>query len=296
MNDGDHPAIEVPAPAKVNLYLHVTGRDDREYHLLQSLVVFTDFGDTIHVSVGTEPGPIHLSLTGPFAHLIEGPAEDNLVWRAADGVRHLLGTDRTLRITLQKNLPVAAGIGGGSADAAAAIRGVAQALGANLTERDQFDLAARLGADVLACLAGRPLYMQGIGEKVRPTGIPHGFGIVLVNPNQPVATPDIFHRFRQHGAFTAEENTCPDTTDRSTWLAELESRHNDLEKPAIDLCPAIDEVLAVLKAEPDILLSRMSGSGATCFGLCADPQTAHQLAERLSSEHPWWCRGGGLIT
>lgn len=296
MNDSNSPAIEIPAPAKVNLYLHVTDRNDRGYHLLQSLVVFTDFGDTIRVSAGSEAGPIELGLTGPFAHLIDGPTEDNLVWRAADGVRHLLETDRALRIMLEKNLPVAAGIGGGSADAAAAIKGVLQALQADLPETVRFDLAARLGADVPACLAGHPLYMQGIGEDVRPARMPSGFGIVLINPNQPVATPDVFQRFRQNGAFTTEEDTCPDTEDRPAWLNALRSRHNDLEKPAIALCPVIGEVLTTLKAEPDILLSRMSGSGATCFGLCADPETARQLAERLSSEHPWWCRGGGLIS
>jgi 4-diphosphocytidyl-2-C-methyl-D-erythritol kinase len=273
------------APAKINLHLHVVGRRGDGYHLLDSLVVFAGAGDWLEVS----PAP-HLSLTvsGPFAGRL-ATEPDNLVLRAALGLAELAGVRPTGALVLEKNLPVASGIGGGSADAAAALRllcrfwGVAPALDG---------LAQRLGADVPVCLAGRPAMMSGVGEVLAPAPRLPAAGLVLVNPNIAVATPSVF-RARSGGFSAAARFPAGGWGGIEGLVRDLSQMRNDLEAPALSLAPPIGEALAVLAALPGCLLARMSGSGATCFGLFATAQAARDAAERIHRD-AWWVWGGPM--
>ncbi|MGC9368630.1 MAG: 4-(cytidine 5'-diphospho)-2-C-methyl-D-erythritol kinase [Paracoccaceae bacterium] len=267
-------AIEALAPAKVNLTLHVTGQRADGYHLLDSLVVFADIGDRLRVENG--PG-LRLAVEGPLAEGV--PTDDgNSILQAA----RLLGAD-DLHFTLTKVLPSAAGIGGGTSDAAAALRAVAQLRGLELPSD-----VSPLGADVPVCLLGRAARMEGIGEKVTPVaGLP-GIFAVLANPGVAVSTPAVFKRLAQKANLPMPAGLPCFATARglAEWLA---TQRNDLEAPAIAEQPVIAEVLKTLSALPDALLSRMSGSGATCFALFETRAQAKAAAQALQLDHPeWW--------
>ena len=267
-------AIEARAPAKVNLTLHVTGQRPDGYHLLDSLVLFADLGDRLRVADG--PG-LRLSVEGPLAEGV--PSDDsNSILQAA----RFLGAD-DLHFTLTKTLPSAAGIGGGTSDAAAALRAVAELRGLDLPAD-----VSPLGADVPVCLLGRAARMEGIGEKVTPVaGLP-GMFAVLANPGVAVSTPAVFRRLAQRAnpAMPAELPIFSTARDLAQWLA---TQRNDLEEPAIAEEPVIAEVLKALSALPGQLLSRMSGSGATCFALFETRAEAEAAAKALQQDHPdWW--------
>ncbi len=269
-----------PAPAKVNLFLHVTGRRDDGYHLLDSLVVFAGIGDVLHAQPANE---LSLGLAGPFGSTLAGEP-DNLVLRAA----RALGGDGA-RLRLEKNLPVASGIGGGSADAAAALRLLCRMW--KLTPPDLPGIALTLGADVPVCLAGRPSRMSGIGERLGPApGIPI-CGLVLVNPGVAVATADVFRARR--GDWSAPAELPHSWPDVGAMARDLRDLRNDLQSPAIALHPTIGDVIAALAAAPGCRLARMSGSGATCFGLFDNPVVAADAASRLRRPD-WWAWGGPL--
>ncbi|MBY6067533.1 4-(cytidine 5'-diphospho)-2-C-methyl-D-erythritol kinase [Leisingera aquaemixtae] len=266
-------AAEVFAPAKINLTLHVTGRRDDGYHLLDSLVVFADTGDRLQLKPRPE---LSLEVSGLFA---EGVPADrrNLVWKAA------AGAGWTGRISLDKQLPHGAGIGGGSSDAAAVLRTLA-GQGASIPEA----LPLSLGADVPVCMAARAARMQGIGEQVTPVELPQ-LHALLVNPGVHVPTGPVF------SALASRENPpMPDfipsfssAEECAAWLAE---QRNDLEAPARKLAPVIDRTLADLQSSRQSLLARMSGSGATCFALYPTKKAAHMAAYEIGAEHPeWWC-------
>jgi 4-diphosphocytidyl-2-C-methyl-D-erythritol kinase len=267
------------APAKINLTLHVTGQREDGYHLLDSLVVFAEVGDWVSVTAG----PLSLAITGPQAAALP-VSDDNLVLRAARvmGVR--------ARIELEKHLPIASGIGGGSADAAACLRALAELTGEALP-----DAAAvlALGADVPVCLAGRPVRMQGVGEVLTPVpALPQMF-VVLVNPGVAVATPEVFKALS--GKDNPAMRTVPEGDRLAEFVAWLADQRNDLEAPAQALAPVIGDVKAALAAQAGCLLARMSGSGATCFGLFATANEAE--AARLviaARHHDWWCAAGGI--
>jgi 4-diphosphocytidyl-2-C-methyl-D-erythritol kinase len=268
--------IEVFAPAKVNLTLHVTGQLDDGYHLLDSLVVFADIGDRLWVSEAAETS---LQVTGRYA---KGVPTDpsNLVWKAAD----LCGM--TVDITLEKNLPNAAGIGGGSADAAAMIR-AAKRLGCNPTG----DIAS-LGADVPVCMANTPQRMQGIGDVLNHVGQLPDLWIVLVNPRVDVPTPAVFSKLQSKTNMPMSDHL-PDWEGFAEFCEWLADQRNDLETPAIAIQPVIEEVLDTLA---DAGFKRMSGSGATCFGLYPSAHAASLAAERIQNEHPeWWVAGGRVL-
>ena len=255
--------IVEPAPAKLNLALHVTGRRADGYHLLDSLVCFADIGDRVTLT----PGPLSLTIDGPFAAGLAAEA-DNLCLRAA----RLAGGQAALH--LHKTLPVASGIGGGSADAAAVLRGLAR-MGHPLPER-----AERLGADVPVCLMGLPARMQGIGERLTPLPALPPLHLVLVNPGLAVPTPAIFAQLdRRDGAPLPP---IPAFLDAPALIGWLQGMRNDLQPPAIALAPVIAEVLQALDAQ-GAQLARMSGSGATCFGLFPDAPRAAAAAARRSS-------------
>jgi 4-diphosphocytidyl-2-C-methyl-D-erythritol kinase len=270
------------APAKVNLSLHVTGRRSDGYHLLDSLAVFPDIGDTI---AAAPADTLSLRIDGPFAPALQADA-DNLVLRAARALAGARGVTAGAALELTKRLPVASGIGGGSADAAAALRVLARLW--NVAPADAA-LAATLGADVPVCQASTPARMRGIGENLSSAPAMPECGMVLVNPGVPVATPAVFRA--RAGAFSPEAALPTAWPDFPAMVVGLAALGNDLQAPAIGLCPAIAEVLAALQASPGCVLARMSGSGATCFGLYADAPTASAAAAMLQRPG-WWCWGG----
>lgn len=269
------PWVEI-APAKVNLALHVTGRRSDGYHLLDSVVVFPRLGDRLEA----EPAAgLSLSLTGPFAAGL-GTGADNLVLRAAMLLRPQ-GRGAALRLT--KALPVAAGLGGGSADAAAALRLLARLWNAPPPPADR---VLALGADVPACLDGRAARMRGIGEDLAPLALPP-FWIVLANSGAPVATAAVY------AGLAARENpplSDPPAFGAATGLfAWLRAQRNDLEPAALGLAPVVGATLAALIAQPGCALGRMSGSGATCFGLFEAEAAALKAATALRAAEPsWW--------
>ncbi|AHM03854.1 4-diphosphocytidyl-2-C-methyl-D-erythritol kinase [Roseibacterium elongatum DSM 19469] len=273
--------IQEFAPAKVNLALHVTGRRDDGYHLLDSIVVFADIGDRLTISDAPD---LSLSVTGPRAADIPTDSR-NLVWRAAEW----LAAGRGAAITLDKTLPPAGGIGGGSSDAASALRGLSD-LWARPRPAPQEVLP--LGADVPVCLFGRPARMQGIGEVVCDLPDLPALWMVLANAGVEVPTGPVFK------ALTHAENAAlpePDWTDLPSLVAYLCHARNDLEAPARALVPVIGEVLDHLEAQPGCLLARMSGSGGTCFGLFGSAEAAQMAAARIGESKPdWWVDSGAV--
>jgi len=272
------------APAKVNLFLHVTGRRADGYHLLDSLAVFPMVGDFVHAVAADR---LSLTLGGAFGGALRTEA-DNLVLRAAAALATAGGVSPRAALTLEKELPVASGIGGGSADAAAALRVLAKLWGLDLPLHG---IAQTLGADVPVCLERRAARMQGIGEILRAAPRLPKFWMVLVNPGVAVATPAVFRA--RTGGFSRAAELPAGWPDARSMAGDLSRLTNDLEAPAIALAPVIGEVLAALQATEACLLARMSGSGATCFGLYETPEAARQAF--LAVQRPdWWCWAGGL--
>ncbi|WP_458095129.1 4-(cytidine 5'-diphospho)-2-C-methyl-D-erythritol kinase [Roseomonas sp. WA12] len=281
------PGLVEAARAKVNLHLHVTGRRADGYHLLDSLVVFAEAADSVTVA----PAPaLSLSLEGPEAGALVAEA-DNLVLRAARLLAEAAGRPLPgAALMLEKRLPVASGIGGGSADAAAALRALDRFWGLGMATARLEALALRLGADVPVCLASRPARMAGVGEALTAApGLP-AFGMVLANPRVSLSTPRIFAA--RTGEFSPPASLPDGWADAVAMVATLQALRNDLEPPAVSLCPPIAEVLAALRALPGALLARMSGSGATCFAVFGDAETAERAAEALPVA--WWRWGGGV--
>lgn len=279
------------APAKVNLFLHVGGPDREGYHPISSLMVFADVGDRVNIQPSDAPA---FEACGPFGDQIPAGG-DNLAVRAAQAFhRRLGGPVPPYRLILEKHLPIAAGLGGGSSDAGAALKLLRDALAPTLSDDVLEPLAASLGADGAACLRARALIAQGRGEQLTPAPSLPELNAVLVNPGAPSPTGAVY---RAYDADVHPEGAqCPFMPDHlesaeetAAWLAV--ATRNDLEAPAVRLEPRIGEVLDVLRAEPESLLVRMSGSGATCFALCASDIEAEGLAERLESMRPdWWVR------
>ena len=278
---------EEDAPAKVNLFLHVTGLLPNGYHTLDSLVVFADVGD--RVAVSPAPG-LGLVIDGPFAARLPVD-DDNLVMRAARRLAAAgIAAGASLRLT--KQLPPSAGLGGGSADAGAALRLLRRFWKLPGGCADLMSLAPGLGADVPACLASVPARMSGIGELLGPAPALPAFGLCLVNPGLPLATKEVFAA--RKGGFSKPAQLPSAWGDASSLATCLAGLRNDLESPAIGLCPPIATVLQALRAEPGCLLARVTGSGATCIGLFADAGAAKRAAGRISRAD-WWCWGGGLV-
>jgi 4-diphosphocytidyl-2-C-methyl-D-erythritol kinase len=272
------------APAKVNLFLHVTGRRPDGYHLLDSLAVFPMVGDL--VSAAPAAG-VSLRVAGPFGDGLAAEA-DNLVLRAARALAAAAGVSAGAALTLEKCLPVASGIGGGSADAAAALRVLAAMWGVHAPLEE---IALGLGADVPVCVGRRAMRMGGIGEVLRPAPKLPELGMVLVNPGVAVATPSVFRA--RTGAFSPEAMLPEGWMNAIDMAADLSGLTNDLQAPAVGLAPVIGEALAALLADETCLLARMSGSGATCFGLYETAAAATAAAAALRRPG-WWVWGGGL--
>jgi 4-diphosphocytidyl-2-C-methyl-D-erythritol kinase len=279
------------APAKLNLYLHVVGRRADGYHLLDSLVAFADVADV----VTAQPAPaLSLEITGPFAGALRDDPSENLVWRAATALAERAGIAPKAALMLEKNLPVASGIGGGSSDAAAALKALGELWRLDLGERPFQSLGASLGADVPVCLFGEPAWIGGIGEAVAPAPSLPPCSVVLANPGLSLATPAVFKA--RTGGFSEPARFDAAPADAAALARLVETRRNDLTAPALALAPGISQVLGALEAEPGALVARMSGSGATCFALFADGSAAQAAAQRLSAIHPgWWVAAGKLL-
>jgi 4-diphosphocytidyl-2-C-methyl-D-erythritol kinase len=267
------------APAKINLFLHVGEKRADGFHPVQSLAVFTGMGDELALEAASG---LSLTIEGPFAKGLDGES-DNLVLRAA----RALGAQGA-RLSLTKNLPVASGIGGGSADAAAALRGLRQLWDLQKDDTTLRDIAAGLGSDIPACVLSQPCFMEGRGEILRPAQAMPRVPMLLVNPGVPVPTKDVFAALQNRSGvdMALPIGRFADTAD---LLRFLETTRNDLEEPARRLQPVIGDVLTAMTALPGALFARMSGSGATCFGIFADDDCCRRAADRLKKSHPdWW--------
>ena len=292
------PALTEDARAKVNLTLRVVGRRVDGYHDLESVVAFCDCADRLSLDAGPE---LSLTTTGPRAQDC-GDASDNLVVKAARLLGERVAGLRAGAFRLEKMLPVAAGIGGGSADAAAALRLLARANNLALDDQRVIEVAQRTGADVPVCLASRACVMTGVGETLLPLALPK-LPCVLVNPCIAVATKDVFAalglrpgELRVGAAAVIRAPAGPDddgSPDR--WIEQLSGGCNDLEAPARSIQPLIDDVLAALKGADGVRLARMSGSGATCFAIFDHDADAQHAARAIQLEHPmWWVHAGTL--
>ena len=275
--------ISVKAPAKVNLYLHVTGRRDDGYHLLDSLFVFTADGDVVSVQ---KSDTLSLKIIGPYAESLS-VGEENSVLKAARLLADVCAVPAKAAITLEKNLPVASGIGGGSADAAAALKALIRLWNLTISPACLHETALKLGADVPSCLAAKPVQVSGIGEILTPAPELPALFLVLVNSNRPVFTPAVFKTrkpfFSKPAPFTEK------MTDFDAFVRALSDRGNDLGEAACKIEPSVGEVLEALRSDPLCRLARMSGSGGTCFGLFPSADEASLCCRNIREKHPdWW--------
>jgi 4-diphosphocytidyl-2-C-methyl-D-erythritol kinase len=293
------PALSEDARAKVNLTLRVDGRRVDGFHDLESVVAFCDCADRLTLTPATE---LKLTTMGPRAGDC-GEASDNLVLKAARLLGERVSDLAAGEFMLDKELPVAAGIGGGSADAAAALRLLARANKLELDDPRLIEAARLTGADVPVCLSSRACVMTGVGETLLPLSLPK-MPCVLVNPCVPVATKDVFKALGlRHGELRVgatdvilHDPVWPEAgASIDAWIKVLAGIGNDLEKPAIRIEPVIAEVLSALGAADGARLARMSGSGATCFAIFNDDADAQQAAQAIGREHPqWWVHAGSL--
>lgn len=279
------------ARAKINLTLRVIGRRPDGYHELESLVVFADLADRLSLRPAADTA---LTVSGPFASA-SGAAADNLVLKAVAALGKTVTGLKAGQFQLEKNIPVAAGIGGGSADAAAALRLLARLNGLARDDARLMTAALQVGADVPVCLEQRACLMAGVGERLSPPLDLPILPAVLVNPGVALSTRDVFSAYGAHSANSAK--SCGASAqgdmprDRTALIEWLKSRDNNLTAAAIACAPVVGEVLAALSALPGVQLARMSGSGATCFALFATVGEAEMAARRLKAAHPVWWTG-----
>jgi len=278
------------APAKVNLYLHVLGKRDDGYHLLDSLVVFAGIGDEISAS---ECAELALTIDGHFA---DGLAADqtNLVLKAASALREQAGVRTGAQIRLTKNLPLASGIGGGSSDAATTLQALTGLWRCDLLPGQLQKIALALGADVPVCLNAKPSFVGGIGDEIAAAGPLPSVWLLLANPGVATPTASVFKKRSGPYSSHARWNRPPATFDG--LLRHLEGTRNDLTPAALEITPAIADVLADLAALPHCALARLSGSGATCFGLFEDEQGTVEAEQLLRRQRPgWWVRAARIM-
>ena len=294
--DARTKALTVFAPAKINLYLHVTGRRGDGYHLLDSLVAFADIGDRLSFAPAND---FLFDIQGPYAAAFPAgerdasPRSSNLAVRAVWALSGAVQRPPQVRMMLTKNLPLASGLGGGSADAAAELWGLLEWWGIDAASVPGFDgLMRGLGADVPACLSCGPQWVTGTGENLAPAELPE-MPVVLVNPGRLCRTADVFAGFGGDFGAAAEKPAVLD--DAGGVIAFLAAQDNMLTRAAVKLVPEISSAQASLEKQPGCRLARMSGSGATCFGLFDDEGAAIAAAENIMTQNPrWWVRAGTL--
>lgn len=285
-------AVTETASAKINLYLEVTNRRANGYHDLDSLVVFADVGERL---TAYEADELSLDIEGPMAGAL-AQENDNLILRAARLLREEAGVSKGASLRLEKHIPVAAGVGGGSADAAAALRALNVLWQVGADEGDLMRLGLRLGADVPVCIRSRTSRFQGIGDICSDGPVlPKGLGICLVNPRVAVSTKGIFALVQPkegsvNGPLPSDFSSCEAFKD---WLAE---RRNDLMHPASSKEPVVQDCLDALNGANEHAFVRMSGSGATCFALCATVKGARHIYRHLMTSRPdWWMWSGNIL-
>ncbi|MDH6259860.1 4-(cytidine 5'-diphospho)-2-C-methyl-D-erythritol kinase [Bradyrhizobium sp. BR13661] len=292
------PALIEEGRAKVNLSLRVIGRRADGYHDLESVVAFADCADRLTLEPG---GELRLATTGPLAAAC-GEMSDNLVFKAAKLLGEAVPNLKLGAFALDKVLPVAAGIGGGSADAAAALRLLARLNNLSLDDPRLQKVALATGADVPVCLLSHACDMTGVGEQLLPLALP-SMPCVMVNPRVPVATKDVFQALGlRNGELLVgatdvlEAPAWPEAGGSiADWVEVLETVANDLEAPAMRIEPVIGDVLRALRSSAGVRLARMSGSGATCFAIYGAATDAHAAAEKIRKDHPgWWVHAGTL--
>lgn len=278
--------ISLLAPAKVNLFLHITGRRENGFHELESLFVRTSFGDQVTVDAAEK---LSLDIAGPFSDALKQyPCGSNLVMKAAKSMLAHHDKKAGAKITLTKNLPLASGIGGGSADAAATLLALMELWQVDISSKTLQAMALELGADVPACLSNQPQIVKGIGEICQSVSLGFNAAILLVNPGISVSTPDVFNAYR--AAEIPFSQKIDEKTDIVSTMRLLEkATRNDLFKPARSLSPVIDEVIKVMHDLPHQKMVRMSGSGATCFALFRSLLEAEKASEMILERKPsWW--------
>lgn len=270
------------APAKLNLFLHVTGKRADGYHLLESLMIPLGIGDDVEIEPATK---LELRVTGKFASGA-GSLADNIALRAANLLAEKAGRRPDVNITLEKNIPVGAGLGGGSADAAAILILLSDLWQLNYSKEKLAEIGLELGADVPFCVIGKPALVTGIGEVITPVEELPDLNILLVNPNKHLSTPEVF-KHKKPVFSEALGLTIPQ--DRNEFIELLQKRHNALEPNAISIMPDIAEILAAIGQQDGCLLSRMSGSGATCFGVFSNKVSLDMALGAIGIDHPdWW--------
>jgi 4-diphosphocytidyl-2-C-methyl-D-erythritol kinase len=278
--------VVVAAPAKINLFLHIGNRRADGYHNLESLVAFAAIGDV--VSIESDDG-ISLAVAGPFADLL-GAYEDNLVLRAARLLAAETKNRTGVQISLTKNLPVASGVGGGSADAAATLRGLARLWQTSLPTGKLLEIGESLGADVPVCVQSAPAWMEGKGERLVSLPPLPPLHLLLVNSGVSVPTGPVFASLRERRGTGLMRPESP-FEDVATLVQFLRQTTNDLEGPAQVIAPEIGNVLEILLEQRGALFARMSGSGATCFAIFESEPELTKAAAQIAADHPdWWVR------
>ena len=275
--------IRIPAPAKLNLFLQITGKRADGYHLIESLAGFTDFGDWVEVSDAPE---LALLIDGPFAALLQGDNNNNLVLKAARALQRHCRITRGAHIHLHKAIPIGAGLGGGSSDAAAALKTLIELWQLSIPEPELHTIALSLGSDVPVCLLQKTAWISGIGEQVLPVAMMVECWVLLVNPNIPLLTADVYQKFS--GVFSPASQPLASISSLNHLVGIMQSRHNALEAPAISLLPAIAGILSALRSTDGCRIARMSGSGATCYALYDSQAQAQRAAEMM--QVGWWAQ------
>ncbi len=284
-------SLYVKAPAKINLFLHITGRRDDGYHVLESLFAFTNRGDLLNFKKADD---FTVTFGGAnAAAMMELAVEDNLVAKSAQLLAKAAGKTPSGSISLEKNLPLASGLGGGSSNAAATLIGLNHLWDCGFSEQQLTELSLELGADVPSCLKAKPQIVRGIGEKLEPVDLTWGGGLVMVNPGKPVSTHEVFNgfkAFREHRGLPPFDVAISDIGRVVQDISLLDVlTANSLQDPACQLCPEIMEIERFLRLNSQQELLRMSGSGATVFALYHNKQAAEAVAHRVREHAPhWW--------
>ena len=280
------------AAAKINLDLRVTGRREDGYHLLDSIVVFADVGDELTAEHSDD---LSLDVCGPFARGLS--TNNNIILNAAHRICERANVKPALNFKLTKNLPVSSGIGGGSADAAAALKLCNELLGINFTHEQLNEIGLEIGADVPVCLHSNSCHMRGIGENIKPISVKGPIHLLLVNPGISVSTPEIFNKFHEDNEpFEQKREIGDDEIHLPLMIDLLKDSKNSLQVPACKLNGAISNVLQELENTGNVLISRMSGSGATCFAIYEESEQCVRAASNLRKKFSnWWVRETCLL-
>jgi 4-diphosphocytidyl-2-C-methyl-D-erythritol kinase len=296
MSQAQTKALTIFSPAKINLYLHVTGRLDNGYHVLDSLIGFVDIGDHIEISPASD---FEFRVDGPYAkafnkkELDASPHSANLVVQAAWAMAMAAQKVPAFRATLTKNIPLASGLGGGSADAAALIWGLLEWWDIPAQAHYLPGVMSRLGADVPVCLRCKPARVRGIGDILDPAPPMKEVAVVLVNPGRPCPTAPVFARFA--GPFREPQSLPQNLENFYELIGFLERQDNDLHAAACEIVPEISHVLVALRSQKNCALARLSGAGPTCFGLFENAESATSASKTIARENPgWWVRHGWL--